>query len=203
MSRTTVNALLLATLLLMLGLDWSLRTDQTIRNVEFLPDMGHAVPAETFAASSVLAQGRTLQLPPEGTIARGFRPIPFGATPEEAARVGVRLVNPFAQDDERARRRGADVFAAACRSCHGEGGAGDGPVTRRGVPPPPSLLADKARQLSDGHIFHILTYGQANMAPVAAQVSREDRWRAVLHVRSLQQAPPPAPPAAVTQGATP
>jgi mono/diheme cytochrome c family protein len=198
-SRATVNTLLLAAILLMLGLDWSLRTDQALRNVEFLPDMAHAVSAETFAANAALAQGRTLQTPPDGTIARGFKPIPFGATPEEAARIGALLVNPLAQDDERALRRGADVFATFCRTCHGDRALGNAPVTLRGVPPPPSLLADKVRQMSDGQIFHIITYGQGNMSPLAAQVTREDRWRAVLYVRSLQRTQPPA----VAQGATP
>jgi hypothetical protein len=64
---------------------------------------------------------------------------------------------------------------------------------KRGYPPPPSLLADNARRIKDGQIFHIITYGQNNMPSYAAQVSVEDRWRAIVFVRSLQaQAPAPA-----------
>ena len=87
-----------------------------------------------------------------------------------------------------------------------------GPVTQRGVPPPPSLLAPRAAQMKDGQLFHILTYGQNNMAAYGGQVSREDRWNVIAYVRSLQagkQSPvtQPASPAPVktasrTQGAT-
>ena len=73
-----------------------------------------------------------------------------------------------------------------------------GPVTQRGVPPPPSLLAPHAVQIKDGQLFHILTYGQNNMASYASQLSRDDRWNVIVYVRSLQAAAklaPPAPPA--------
>jgi hypothetical protein len=47
-------------------------------------------------------------------------------------------------------------------------------------------------------MFHIITYGKGNMPPHAAQISREDRWKVILHIRSLQAeseataTPPPA-----------
>jgi hypothetical protein len=37
-------------------------------------------------------------------------------------------------------------------------------------------------------MFHILTYGQGNMASYAGQLSVEDRWQVLLRVRELQQA---------------
>ncbi|MBI3484584.1 MAG: cytochrome c, partial [Acidobacteria bacterium] len=61
--------------------------------------------------------------------------------------------------------------------------------------------------IKDGQIFHIVTYGQKNMASYATQVSRDDRWKVILYVRSLQKqaaesakqaaAAPPAPPSSV------
>jgi mono/diheme cytochrome c family protein len=36
-------------------------------------------------------------------------------------------------------------------------------------------------------MFHILTYGQKNMPSYASQVSEDDRWKAILYVRSLQR----------------
>lgn len=44
--------------------------------------------------------------------------------------------------------------------------------------------------MKDGQLFHILTYGQGNMPSYATQLSREDRWRVIVHVRSLQQTAP-------------
>jgi len=119
-------------------------------------------------------------------VAIGFTPLDYPATPEGARRAGVELSNPFTAEDAEALARGAEVFATFCAVCHGVGGAGDGPVTRRGVPPPPSLLAENAMALPDGHIYHIISLGQGNMAGYASQVSRDDRWRAIKHVRRLQ-----------------
>ena len=57
---------------------------------------------------------------------------------------------------------------------------------QRMLAPPASLVAGRALTLKDGQMFHILTYGQNNMASYASQIAREDRWRVILYVRSLQ-----------------
>jgi mono/diheme cytochrome c family protein len=118
-----------------------------------------------------------------------------------------------AQENETARRaavvrerfavsveRGGEVYHTFCISCHGPKGAGDGLVTQRGFPPPPSMLTGKSLQMKDGQLFHILTYGQGSMAPMAAQLSRERRWDVINYVRDLQSKAPAVPetePAAI------
>ncbi len=59
-------------------------------------------------------------------------------------------------------------------------------MTKRGFPPPPSLLTGKSPQTKDGQLFHILTYGQANMPDFAAQLSPARRWDVINYIRSLQ-----------------
>jgi mono/diheme cytochrome c family protein len=198
-SSTRLNLGLGAAVLVAMAAYWGLGLDPLRPNVEFMPNMARAVSAEAFAASRVLPRGQTLQPPPAGSIARGMMPLHYAATPEDAVRAGVELINPFAADAAAALARGQTVYATYCQVCHGATGLGDGRVTQRGFPPPPSLLADNARKLADGQMFHILTYGQKNMPPYAAQVPREDRWMVILHVRRLQQqgaatsSPLPAP----------
>ena len=36
-------------------------------------------------------------------------------------------------------------------------------------------------------MFHVLTFGQKNMPGYAAQITTDDRWKAILHVRELQR----------------
>jgi mono/diheme cytochrome c family protein len=84
------------------------------------------------------------------------------------------------------RERGGVVFTNYCQVCHGPLGQGNGPVTQGSFPPPASLQADRAVQMKDGHLFHVLTYGQGNMPSFSTQLSREDRWNVVLHIRMLQ-----------------
>jgi mono/diheme cytochrome c family protein len=152
--------------------------------------MAEPVPYGAFAPNPNFPDGKTLREPAPGTVARGHLPLHYRPTPEDAIRAGKELHSPFRATDTQARARGARVFADYCQVCHGLQGKGDGPVTKRGVPPPPSLVDGKSREMKDGQLFHILTYGQGNMPSYAAQLSREDRWQAILHVRSFQQAAP-------------
>lgn len=190
MSLRNLNALLLLAFLVSLGLNGLIGRDLSRPNSDFLPGMAEPVSYGSFAANPNFADGKTLQEPVPGTIARGHLPLHYRATPDDAVRAGEELHNPFDADDASVRQRGAYVFAHFCQVCHGPQGAGDGPVSKRGVPPPPSLREGKSKNMKDGQLFHILTYGQGNMPSYAAQLSREDRWKAIVHVRSLQQASP-------------
>jgi mono/diheme cytochrome c family protein len=186
MLRTALNITLILVIVGVFGMQWLFRNDATQPNYRLPTNMADSVAYDAFSPNPVFADGKTLQAPPGGAIPRGLMPLHYGLGPEEALRAGTVLVSPFADDPGEHLERGASMYTAFCQVCHGPTGLGDGPVTRRGVPPPPSLLADNAMQLSDGHMFHILTYGQNNMASYAAQMSREDRWRVILYMRSLQ-----------------
>jgi mono/diheme cytochrome c family protein len=79
------------------------------------------------------------------------------------------------------------LYTNYCAICHGPGGKGDGVIAQRSVLKPRSLLEGNALQMKDGQMFHVLTYGQGSMASYAAMLPPEDRWRVVLHVRTLQK----------------
>ena len=86
--------------------------------------------------------------------------------------------------------RAATVFRTFCQPCHGPGGRGDGEVALRGYPPPPSLLGEKTRALSDSQIYEILVRGQKNMPSYASQLDEQDRRLTIRFVRSLQEVKP-------------
>jgi mono/diheme cytochrome c family protein len=112
----------------------------------------------------------------------GASPLGTGPFSTSAALITARA------GDVRARERGAFVYQQFCLICHGkQGGKGDGPVMKRGMPPSPSLVDENAVEMKDGQMFHVITYGQKTMAAHAALLSRDDRWKVILHVRSLQQ----------------
>ena len=194
MHRLILNSLLLAAFVALVLSVWLLRPDAARTNYEFLPQMVHTARYRAFSANPNFPDGTTLQAPVEGTVPRGLKPLRYTATPQDALRAGEELRAPFSSAEVGARERGAQVFANFCMVCHGPGGAGGGTVTQRGVPPPPSLLAEHTVKMKDGQMFHVLTYGQNNMASYASQLSREDRCAVILYIRSLQAAaqPPPA-----------
>ncbi|HZP01469.1 MAG TPA: cytochrome c [Terriglobia bacterium] len=194
MSRRKLNTILLVTFVATVALNWFGTPDLTRRSYEYFPNMARSARYNAFEPNPNFGDGKTLQPPVPGTIPRGFHPLRLVASKEDAIRAGEELQNPFSSSDARALERGQLVFGNFCQACHGAGGRGDGPVALRGFPAPPSLLADKARNLKDGQIFHILSVGQGNMPSYAAQILQEDRWKAVLYVRKLQQEGAPAQP---------
>jgi mono/diheme cytochrome c family protein len=157
-------------------------------NYDFLPEaqMVYSPAYDTFSPNPNFPDGSTLRRPPAGTIAHGHLPLHYQPTLQDAVRAGRELRNPFSESDTFRRERGGFVFAQYCQVCHGPLGQGNGPVTQRGFPPPASLLADRAVQMKDGQMFHVLTYGQGNMPAFSTTLSAEDRWSAILHVRLLQ-----------------
>lgn len=161
------------------------RDDSSTRTPDVFPNMFYSPAFEAQEPNPVFADGRTLRPPVPGAIARGFMPFPYGVTVEEGKRAGAELINPF-KPEPAVLARGERVYRAWCAACHGPGGAGDGAVTRRGVPPPPSLMLDNAMNMKDGEMYHLVTLGRNNMPAHAGQVAREDRWKAILHVRQLQ-----------------
>jgi mono/diheme cytochrome c family protein len=188
--KLLLNLALLMVLFGMIGLHWLILPDPSRPNSEFLPDMVESLAHDAQSPLSKLA-GVSLDLrPPSGSIVRGFIPIEYPATPEGARLAGEELTNPFDPANTEAVERGAFVFNIFCGVCHGAAGIGNGSVTTRGVPPPPSFLLENALKMKDGQMFHAITFGQGNMASYAAQVQREDRWKAILYIRTLQKGSP-------------
>ncbi len=160
-------------------------------NYQVAPWINHMLrssAAESQEASDFLPGGRTQQLPPEGTIAwtKGgdFMPLHFTCDKDEAKTVELKnTVEPTPEN----LARGEWGYNTFCGPCHGAGGMGDGPVSKRGMPGFPIAIGVPP-SYSDGHIFHIMTCGRGMMGSYASQVSREDRWKILLHLRTLQAA---------------
>jgi mono/diheme cytochrome c family protein len=185
-----LNTFLFVALLATAGLCWYLKgRDFSQPNYQFWPESQMAASAayDSFAPNPNFADHLTLRRPPSGTIARGQVPFHYQPTQQDAIRAGLELKNPFTEKDTGRRDRGSTIFADYCQVCHGPLGQGNGPITQKGFPPPASLLADRALQMKDGQMFHVLTFGQGNMPGFSTQLSPADRWSVILHVRLLQE----------------
>lgn len=90
--------------------------------------------------------------------------------------------NPITYSKESVKA-GKVVFAANCKSCHGDPGKANGlPLA-----PPPTDLALQAflDKNSNGSIFHKMTEGQATMPTYKSILSEEQRWNIVNYIRSF------------------
>lgn len=188
MSIKLVNLTLLIVFVVLIATIFLVRRSYDTRNIEILPGMVAHVAYAPQSSNMNFPDKKTLQPPPAGTIAIGFQPLPYNASPEDAIRAGNELHSPLSLADSLSTvERGAKVFAAVCSPCHGPGGAGDGLIAQRGFPPPPSLFAENAMKMKEGQMFHIMTFGQKSMPSFASQVTRADRWRVSAYIRFLQK----------------
>lgn len=175
---TSVAAVLLAALL------WS---DRTRPNYVYAPDMAVSPAATTYSRAAVQGGGA------EGTVPRGPLPLRYEATEEDALRAGLELHIPEDLAADPDPQLATDLYAAFCQACHGPEGHGDGLTLKRGFQPPASLLTQQARDMPDGQMFHVISFGQ-NLMPAHAALLAAQRWRLVQHLRALQERLPVDPP---------
>ena len=195
-----MKRMVLLSLLIMGGLACERNPKQP--GYEFLPEMVHSIPYDSFAKNPVTPDGKTMQAPAVGSIPRGFTPYHYGNTPEEAERAGRELINPVALTPE-VLVRGKKVYETFCLVCHGPEGKGDGPLIPK-FPNPPSYTSKNVRDYPAGRLFHIITRGSGMMASYASQISPDERWKLVYYVQSLQQPKPePGQPESGKTGAKP
>jgi mono/diheme cytochrome c family protein len=163
---------------------WALKRDPALRNLQWPTQMQYSPASQWQTPNPVLPHRMTQQMPVPGTVPRGFLPFHYGRGPQEAARAGQELKNPFLPTEENLAR-GRQVYVNQCAVCHGATGAGDGPIIPK-YPNPPSYRTEQSKALADGTMFHVVTLGRNNMPSHAAQVAPEDRWKAILYIRKLQ-----------------
>ena len=96
---------------------------------------------------------------------------------------GRTLANPVALTQESVERGGA-LFATHCASCHGETGAGDGPLADT-LPAPPANFTVHVPFHPDGVLYAWISDGirGTGMPAWAGQLSEQDRWDLVNYLR--------------------
>jgi mono/diheme cytochrome c family protein len=128
---------------------------------------------------------KMLREPVDGTVPiDGYEP-PLFVIPDNFDEID-RLTNP-AQSTAESLETGKKYYDIYCLPCHGEVGAGDGPINAK-LYIAPSLLLDRAQDLSDGMIYSIIRHGRGAMRSYAEGVRGIDRWHVVNYVRQLQGA---------------
>ena len=170
------------------------------RNLAWDGGMMAPVAYQSFDPHPSLPGGQVLQTPPAGTVSRkGLVPLPYGPGKVEAERAGLELKNPF-QPSQENFSRGKLVYDRSCAACHGlDGDNNSSVIVARGLLAPAILVAPVVRDMPDGRLFHVATFGgPQKMKGLGDLISRDDRWKVVLYIRELQRAaapkPLPAPP---------
>ena len=177
MSRRRLNLALAVALVVSIGFNVSVLGPKVRRNFEYFANMSSTARYNAFEENPNFSDGMTLRAPAPGTIPRGWLPLTD--------------TNPFAATDRAAVERGALVYANFCQPCHGADARGVGPVVKHGFPPPPPLSRNITQDKTDAQLFDVVTKGVQTMPPYGLQLSPDDRWKVILHVRSFKRATPP------------
>ncbi len=96
------------------------------------------------------------------------------------------LVNP-APKDSAAFATAQNLYLKNCASCHGETGAGDGPMARTMTPRPENFQKDEDfAQESDGSVFWKIRQGKKPMPSWKDELTAEEIWLLVNYLRQFQ-----------------
>lgn len=166
----------------------------------YMPDMYYSRAYEAYGYNMVQGEYDSLKskgisyngLTVPGTVARGDV-LPYHLTNDSAGlRVANGIRNPL---DTLARtanllKEGERLYLVNCGICHGTALDGNGPLYKGGegpYPAKPQVLNDaQAAGWSDGHYYHVITFGKGQMGSYASQLRPEQRWLVISYIRSRQ-----------------
>lgn len=165
----------------------SCNLDKSKPNIEPIQDMleSPAIDPQEYDETSPNKSG--MRVPPEGTQPKGFTPYRYANDLEGAKK----NKNPLeSKMDDEILTVGLKYYTIHCAVCHGAKGEG-GEKTSIGEKmalKPPSMLSDKVRSWTDGHLYHVITVGQGVMGPYASHIPEQYRWQVVNYIKYLQNA---------------
>jgi len=157
-------------------------------NAQYFPNMYESVAYETYSESKAFdspygEKDKEGQLPPAGTLKRGFVPYEYPHTTEgyNMAKANSKSpLDPATIDMKNAQ----ELFEIYCAICHGTAGDGKGKLVKQekflGVP----NYAE--REITEGSVYFVETYGLNAMGSHANQLSQKERWMVAAYVMKLR-----------------
>jgi mono/diheme cytochrome c family protein len=158
---------------------------------EYAPNMYEHIAYDPDQPNSNFKDGKSAQVPPAGTIPVGFIKFDYPNTKDGYEQAGAEYKDTLAATPQNLAD-GKLLFAHFCSPCHGLSGQGDGLVVQHGFPPPPSYSKGQSsrggamKDLTDGKIYHTITYGVNAMGSYASQLEPVERMKVILYVHHLQ-----------------
>lgn len=166
----------------------------------FMPDMQYSQAYEYYVKNPALGKDSLLaRKPVEGTISRGLLPSSsanddntvtalryksFYGDSVGAYEASVSLKNPISFSED-VLKEGKALFDINCLVCHGAKGAGDGPIVTNGAYPAVPAYLDRLPTITEGQMFHSITYGKNLMGSYSSQLSPEERWKVIYYIQKL------------------
>ena len=159
----------------------------------YMPDMAYSRAVETYSSTEGLKQKgiNYTALPVAGTIARGDMLFQYPNKNDSAGYAASRSVtNPLPKLDAKQYLEAARLYLVNCGICHGEKLDGNGPLWKDGNGPfpaaPKNFMAQDMKDMTEGTMFHSVTYGKGQMGSYASQLNTEQRWMVIHYIKEKQ-----------------
>lgn len=175
----------------------SCKSDPLSPGVEFMPDMYRSPSYETYSENSMYPDSMASRKPVDGTIPRGYMPY-TNPDNNEGYAVSDSLKMPAEFSTPASMEEGKRLYGIYCTHCHGASGMGDGMVAQKLPGPPPAYSSPQLKNLSEGKMFHSVTYGKNLMGPHGSQLSAGERWKIITYIKTLQNPSAGSAPADTT-----
>lgn len=161
----------------------------------YMPDMSYSRAYETYASTEALDKAgiHYTSKPVEGTVARGdmyayILKNDSAGYLQSASNKNPLIADSIAIDMKEAER----LYLVYCGICHGEKLDGNGPLWKGGDGPfpnaPKNFMDDAMKAMTEGTMFHSVTYGKNSMGSYAAQLNTKQRWEVIAYIKSKQGA---------------
>ncbi|GEO09623.1 c-type cytochrome [Segetibacter aerophilus] len=183
--------------------------DNSKPGLDYMPDMKNSRAYETYADHGNLSnKGVTYNnRPVAGTVSRGEE-LPYHLNNDSIGYAqSATYADPLPKLNETEMEEAERLYLINCAICHGTALDGNGPLYKGGTGPfaakPAMLVGDaKYEALSEGTLYHVMTYGKNLMGSYASQLSRKQRWMVAQYVKSKQGGGGSAPAAGADSTAT-
>ncbi len=160
----------------------------------YMPDMAYSRAYETYASLDHLKEKYPNisynGMPVQGTIARGDMLSIYPYKNDSMGYVqSASVPNPLKAADVD-MKEAERLYLVNCGICHGQKLDGQGPLYKDGQGPytaaPKNLMADDMKKLTEGTMFHSVTYGKGQMGSYASQLNTHQRWMVIAYIKAKQ-----------------
>jgi mono/diheme cytochrome c family protein len=169
----------------------------------YMPDMSYSRAYETYASTEALEKAGVhyTSMPVAGTVARGDMYAYTLKNDSAGYAQSASNKNPLTADSTAIDMKEAQrLYLIYCGICHGEKLDGNGPLWKGGDGPfpnaPKNFMDDAMKAMTEGTMFHSVTYGKNSMGSYASQLNTKQRWEVIAYIKSKQGAAATAQPAA-------
>jgi mono/diheme cytochrome c family protein len=155
---------------------------------------GHA---EFYNSNTNNPHRMNMRVPAPNTVSRtksGLLPYRLA---KDSLEIAAKRISPFEGiNDASILNDGKALYTIYCNHCHGSKGEADGKVAtgvtidgveRSAYAGVANLKGDAYKNITEGHIVHVIIKGKGLMAPHGSQIHEEEAWKIARYVKTLQQ----------------